>query len=147
MVAQCFDYGSLCYRRNAFHPILWFFNGINLLNILLESLNILLLYKRRRSRINLVLGNMRKKLNDSYSIFFRFTEELGLVTTVVFLAPSLIFCIIAFGLTRGFTGETLDWSFYVAFLSTALGIIEFICSLVRAVNFVLEIFSYGNNYF
>lgn len=54
---NCYDYGRLCHERGVFHAAAWFYYITTLLNILLELLNILLLYKRRRSRINLLLGN------------------------------------------------------------------------------------------
>ena len=57
MSMECYDYGRLCHERGVFHIAAWFYSIVALLNILLELLNILLLYKRRRSRINLLLGN------------------------------------------------------------------------------------------
>jgi len=53
---NCYDYGHSCEKGVQYRRELWFFNIIVSINLILESLNLLLLYKRTRSRINLILG-------------------------------------------------------------------------------------------
>jgi hypothetical protein len=55
---NCYDYGHSCVKWVQSHRALWFFNIIVSINLILESLNLLLLYKRTRSCINLILGKL-----------------------------------------------------------------------------------------
>ena len=59
---RCYDYGQYCHENKSIERVIWFFYIIALLNVVIELLNILLLYKRARSRINLILGKIERKI-------------------------------------------------------------------------------------
>ncbi len=69
--AHCYDYGRSCYEKVGIERVIWVIFTIVLINVILETLNLLLLYKRPRSRINLVLGkSLRRKIYSKFSACF-----------------------------------------------------------------------------
>ncbi|CAF4562678.1 unnamed protein product [Rotaria sp. Silwood1] len=113
----CYDYGTLCYIRSTTQGGILFFSIISSINLILELLNIFLLCKRKRSRINLLL------------------EELAILTTLVFTLSTIIFIIVGFIVIKSNADEKFDWSFSIFILSSMLGFTDLICSLVRVVSY------------
>ncbi|CAF1478667.1 unnamed protein product [Rotaria sp. Silwood1] len=113
----CYDYGTLCYIRSTTQGGILFFSIISSINLILELLNIFLLCKRKRSRINLLL------------------EELAILTTLVFTLSTIIFIVVGFIVIKSNADEKFDWSFSIFILSSMLGFTDLICSLVRVVSY------------
>ena len=129
---RCYDYGSLCYEYNDGDKFAWFYCATVLLNLTLELLNVLLLWKRTRARINLILGNFGKKTVRNDSLFVHlFVEELSLLATLIFLVPACFLCL--FGVIHSMHSK-LDWSFFIFYIASAIALIDFICSIVRVVS-------------
>ncbi|CAF0854025.1 unnamed protein product [Adineta ricciae] len=127
---RCFQYGSNCYQYNHGHKIVWFFCGVVSLNLIFELLNVLLLWKRTRARINLIL------------------EEISLLTTLIFLAPAGLFCL--FGIINSLhpSYSRTDWSFFVFYIASTIALIDFVCSIVsycRENSFRSNVIKYSSN--
>ncbi|CAF2045946.1 unnamed protein product [Rotaria magnacalcarata] len=117
LIVSCYDYGHHCHERPSIRRALWFFYIVSLLTFTLELLNICLLCKRIRSRINLVL------------------EELAIIISLLFVLCTSGFLIIGLFVIMAKSYEQFDWSFFIFVLSFILGLLDLICSLVRVVSY------------
>ncbi|CAF1410265.1 unnamed protein product [Adineta steineri] len=114
---RCYEYGSNCYKDNHIQRKIWLYLIIPILNVIIESSNILLLLcTRSRSRINLIL------------------EEITLVTSLVFIVPN-VFIVLAICVYAHSRYEEIDWSMKIYFISVILCLIDFVCSVVRVVSY------------
>lgn len=130
---SCRNYGHTCDELVDIRAI-WIYGLLMSLNLLFEVLNgVLLLWRRKRVRINLILGMLLMSTDSSLMVF---AEELGLIATLLFIIPTAIFCIWGYIDAHSNPRASLDWSFYAFFLSLGLAIVEFICSLVRVVSWL-----------
>lgn len=68
-------------------------------------------------------------------LFLDFVEELNIIIVLILFAASAIVVILGFVWIFSHNDNHMDWSFFVFILASGLTLIDFICSIIRAVIF------------